>query len=63
MARFFNRRDPSGSASGSSDFAERRSGEDRRTHRFPELKYLLFAGQRAHARRKEDWHRTFYFDR
>lgn len=53
----------SGSTSDRTDFDERRSGNDRRTHRFPELKYLLFAGRRAHVRRKEDWHRIFYFDR
>ena len=63
MARFINSRDKSGSASDSSGFGEKRSGKDRRTHRFPKLKYLLFAGQRAHVRREEDWHGTFYFDR
>ena len=55
--------DNSGLASDRSDFDEKRSGKDRRTHRFPKLKYLLFAGRRARVRREEDWHGTFYFDR
>ena len=63
MARFINSRDKSGSASDRSGFGEKRSGKDRRIHRFPKLKYLLFAGRRAHVRREEDWHGTFYFDR
>jgi Domain of unknown function (DUF5658) len=63
MARFFYSRDKSGSALDSSGVDEKRSGKDRRTHRFPKLKYLLFAGRRAHVRREEDWHSTFYFDR
>lgn len=46
-----------------SDYPEKRSGVDRRTHRFPKLKYLLFSGRRANVRRQEDLHRTFYFDR
>ena len=46
-----------------SEEAEKRSGEDRRTRRFPRLKYLLFSGRRANVRRKEDLHHTFYFDR
>ncbi len=46
-----------------SDAFEKRSGQDRRTHQFPKLKYLLFAGKRANVRRKEDLHHTFYFDR
>ena len=51
-------------ASGSQpDYYEKRSGADRRVHRLPKLKYLLFAGRRARVRRQEDWHNTFYFDR
>jgi hypothetical protein len=46
-----------------SDHTEKRSGQDRRTHKFPKLKYLLFYGRRAKVRRREDLHRTFYFDR
>ncbi len=46
-----------------SDHIEKRSGEDRRTHRFPKLKYLFFSGRRSKARRQEDLHQTFYFDR
>ena len=42
---------------------EKRSGQDRRTHQFPKIKYLLFSGRRANVRRKEDLHHTFYFDR
>ena len=63
MAKFISSSDISGSASDDSGFDEQRSGKDRRTHRFPKLKYLLFAGRRAHARREEDWQGTFYFDR
>ena len=47
----------------SSDYAEKRSGQDRRTHKFPKLKYLLFSGRRTKVRRKEDLHHTFYFNR
>ncbi len=42
---------------------EKRSGKDRRSQQFPKLKYLLFSGRRAKARRREDLHHTFYFDR
>lgn len=63
MVNFISSSDISGSASDDSGFDEQRSGKDRRTHRFPKLKYLLFAGRRAHARREEDWQGTFYFDR
>jgi hypothetical protein len=53
-----------GDTSGSnSDNPEKRSGKDRRTHRFPKAKYLLFSGRRARVRREEDLHHTFYFDR
>ena len=45
-----------------SDGFEKRSGQDRRTHQFPKLKYLLFYGRRANVRRKEDLQHTFYFD-
>ena len=55
--------DNSGSVSDRSGFDEKRSGKDRRTHRFPKLKYLLFAGRRSRARREEDWPNAFYFDR
>ena len=63
MAQPIRSGDNSGSASDRSGFDEKRSGKDRRTHRFPKLRYLLFAGRRAHVRREEDWHGTFYFDR
>jgi hypothetical protein len=63
MARFFDSKDTSSSVSDSSDYAEKRSGKDRRTHQFPKLKYLLFSGRRAKVRRKADSHSTFYFDR
>jgi hypothetical protein len=46
-----------------SNRVEKRSGKDRRTQQFPKLKYLLFSGKRVKARRKEDLHDTFYFDR
>jgi hypothetical protein len=45
------------------DQTNKRSGQDRRTRKFPKLKYLLFAGRRAEVRRKEDLQHTFYFDR
>ena len=60
MASSFRRRDIAGL---NSDHVEKRSGVDRRTQQFPKLKYLLFSGRRAKARRKEDLHHTFYFDR
>jgi hypothetical protein len=63
MAMIFSSRDKSGSGQDRSDCDERRSGSDRRTHQFPKLKYLLFAGKRSHVRRQDDWHRAFYFDR
>lgn len=63
MAKFISSRDNSGSVPDRSGFDEKRSGKDRRTHRFPKLRYLLFAGKRARVRREEDWHGTFYFDR
>lgn len=63
MANFTSSSDTSGSASDDAGFDEKRSGKDRRTPRFPKLKYLLFAGRRASVRREEDWHGTFYFDR
>ena len=63
MANFTGSRDISSSASDDAGFDEKRSGKDRRTPRFPKLKYLLFAGRRARVRREEDWHGTFYFDR
>jgi len=46
-----------------SDHTDKRSGQDRRTPKFPKLKYLLFSGRRAEVRRKEDLQHTFYFDR
>jgi hypothetical protein len=63
MARLFDSENNSSAVSDSSEYAEKRSGQDRRTHQFPKWKYLLFSGKRAQARRKEDIHRTFYFDR
>lgn len=63
MARLFDSENNSSVVSDSSEYAEKRSGQDRRTHQFPKWKYLLFSGKRAQARRKEDIHRTFYFDR
>jgi hypothetical protein len=63
MAKFIRSGDNCGSTADRSGFGEKRSGKDRRTHRFPKLRYLLFAGRRAHARREEDWEGTFYFDR
>jgi Domain of unknown function (DUF5658) len=63
MARFLNSCDKSESVSESESYFEKRSGRDRRKGQLPKLKYLLFSGKRAHARRREDLHRTFYFDR
>ena len=63
MAEFIPGKDNSSSASDRSGFDEKRSGKDRRTHRFPKLKYLIFAGKRAGVRREEDWDGAFYFDR
>ena len=63
MARLFDSKDNSSCVSVSSSYTDKRSGKDRRTHQFPKLKYLLFSGKRAKARRQEDLHRTFYFDR
>ena len=63
MAEFIPSRDNRGSASDRPGFDEKRSGKDRRTHRFPKLKYLIFAGKRAGVRREEDWDGAFYFDR
>ena len=56
-------RNVSDSTALSSSYAEKRSGKDRRTHRFPKLKYLLLSGKRSKVRRQEDLQRTFYFDR
>lgn len=63
MAAIFDSENKSSSGSDSSENGEKRSGRDRRTHQFPNWRYLLFYGRRASARRKEDKHRTFYFDR
>ena len=63
MSKFIPSGGNSDSAPDCADFDERRSGKDRRTHRFPKLKYLLFSGRRAHVRREEDVPGTFYFDR
>lgn len=63
MTRLFDSRDISDSTPVSSSYTEKRSGKDRRTNRFPKLKYLLLSGKRSKARRQEDIHRTFYFDR
>ena len=63
MARLFDSENNSSAVSGSTEYTEKRSGKERRTHQFPQWRYLLFSGKRAKARRKEDRHRTFYFDR
>jgi hypothetical protein len=63
MAAIIPNDDNSGSTEEPPDFDEKRSGKDRRIHRFPRLKYLIFAGRRAGVRRKEDWDGAFYFDR
>jgi hypothetical protein len=63
MARLFDSENNSSAVSDSTEYAEKRSGKERRTHQFPKWRYLLFSGKRAKARRKEDRHRTFYFDR
>lgn len=63
MTKLIRSRENSGSASECPGFDERRCGKDRRTHRFPKLKYLLVAGRRAGVRREEDWKGTYYFDR
>ena len=63
MAGLFDSKNNSIPASDSPIYVEKRSGEDRRIHQFPKWRYLLFSGKRAKARRKEDKHRTFYFDR
>jgi hypothetical protein len=63
MARLFDSKDNSSSVSNCSDSAEKRCGRDRRTRQFPKWRYLLFSGRRAKARREEDLHRAFYFDR
>ncbi len=62
MADSMSRRGESTSVT-EADYAEKRSGKDRRTHQFPKLKYLLFSGRRAEVRRQEDWQHVFYFDR
>jgi len=63
MAGLFDSKDNSIPVSDSPTYVEKRSGEDRRIQQFPKWRYLLFSGKRAKARRKEDKHRTFYFDR
>ncbi|MEJ2101202.1 MAG: DUF5658 family protein [Desulfobacterales bacterium] len=63
MAGFSYNNDKPDCDSDSSSFAEKRCGRDRRTHQFPKIKYLLFSGRRARARRQEDRYQTFYFDR
>jgi hypothetical protein len=63
MRKFFDRKPMSSSDSDASDYAERRSGKDRRTNQLPKLKYILYCGRRAKARRDDDLQRTFYFDR
>ena len=40
-----------------------RSGKDRRQHRIPKLKYLLFGGKRENARRAADKSKIHFFDR
>lgn len=63
MAGLFDSKNNSRPVSDFPDYVEKRGGEDRRIHQFPKWRYLLFSGRRAKARRKEDKHRTFYFDR
>ena len=63
MSKLSDSRDISDSTAVSSSYTEKRSGKDRRIHRFPKLKYLLLSGKRSKVRRQEDIHRTFYFDR
>lgn len=63
MVRFSQSDDKPGCDPDSSSCAEKRCGKDRRTHQFPKIKYLMLPGRRAVARRLEDRHRTFYFDR
>lgn len=63
MTRLIDSSNRSDTVSVSSSYTEKRSGKDRRTHQFPKLRYLLLSGKRAKARRQEDHHRTFYFDR
>lgn len=63
MARLFDSKNNSSPVSDSPDYVEKRCGKDRRIHQLPQWRYLLFSGRRAKARRKEDRHRTFYFDR
>ncbi len=63
MSKLSDSKDISDSTAVSSSYTEKRSGKDRRTHRFPKLKYLLLSGKRSKVRRQEDIHRTFYFDR
>jgi hypothetical protein len=63
MTELLDAKKNSRSVSESPLYVEKRSGEDRRIHQFPEWRYLFFSGRRAKARRKEDKHRTFYFDR
>ncbi|MGD9240200.1 MAG: DUF5658 family protein [Desulfobacterales bacterium] len=63
MASLFDSENNSSAVSDSTEYTEKRSGKERRTHQFPQWRYLLFSGKRAKARRKEDRHRTFYFDR
>ncbi len=63
MNKLSDSKDISDSTAVSSSYTEKRSGKDRRTHRFPKLKYLLLSGKRSKVRRQEDIHRTFYFDR
>jgi hypothetical protein len=63
MASLFDSENNSSAVSDSTEYTEKRNGKERRTHQFPQWRYLLFSGKRAKARRKEDRHRTFYFDR
>ena len=63
MTGLLDSKNNSRSVSDSAGYVEKRSGEDRRIHQFPKWRYLLFSGRRAKARRQEDKHRTFYFDR
>ena len=63
MAGFYQNNDKPGCDPETASYTEKRAGRDRRVHQFPRIKYLLFSGRRSRARRQEDRHRTFYFDR
>ena len=47
----------------SSNYAEKRSGNERRVRKLPMLKYLFLPGRRLKTRRHEDSSKFFFFDR